>query len=265
MNRRSSFYMATLDKHLKSRDASILVVAGGETDRVVFQDLGFSDVTISNVDERVSGNEFEPFKWSYQDAENLSFEDETFDYVVVHAGLHHCYSPHRAMLEMYRVARHGIIIFESRDSLIMRFTIALGLTQMYEHAAVYYNSCQFGGVQNTDIPNYVYRWTERDIEKTIHCYAPYAPVHFLYSYGNDLPATAELSKSGDYKMLLVHVLRPFYFVFSFLFPKQQNLFSCFIEKPDLQTDHFEWLAFEDGKLRFNRTWGDDYYYKAKRS
>jgi ubiquinone/menaquinone biosynthesis C-methylase UbiE len=55
------------------------------------------------------GDEFAPFSWSFQDAEQLSFEDEAFDYVFVHAGLHHCASPHRALLEMYRVARRGIM------------------------------------------------------------------------------------------------------------------------------------------------------------
>jgi ubiquinone/menaquinone biosynthesis C-methylase UbiE len=35
----------------------------------------------------MKGNEFHPFKWSYQDAENLSFKDKSFDFVVVHSGL----------------------------------------------------------------------------------------------------------------------------------------------------------------------------------
>ena len=41
------------------------------------------------------------------------------------------------------------------------------LVQEYEHAAVFYNDCVFGGVKNTPIPNFIYRWTRRDIEKTI--------------------------------------------------------------------------------------------------
>ena len=261
MTKRSLFYMATLDRWLKSRESKILVVAGGETDRFVFEELGFSSVTISNVDERVTGKEFDPFEWSYQNAEELSFEDNSFDYVVVHAGLHHCYSLHRALLEMYRVARQGVIMFESRDSFVMRIIIGLGLTQTYEHAGVYVNSYQFGGVQNSDIPNYVYRWTEREVEKTINSYAPYAPIRFRYSYGNDLPRSSGLTKSEGYKMVLVHALRPFYSVFSYLFPRQQNMFACFVEKPDVQSQHFDWLTYEDGNLRFNKDWGDRYYKK----
>ena len=38
---------------------------------------------------------------------SFGFEDGAFDFVVVHQGLHHCHSPHRGLLEMYRVARRG--------------------------------------------------------------------------------------------------------------------------------------------------------------
>jgi ubiquinone/menaquinone biosynthesis C-methylase UbiE len=52
-----------------------------------------------------------------QDAENLSYDDRAFDLVVVHAGLHPCYSPHRALLEMYRVARRCVVA-----SVALRYT-----------------------------------------------------------------------------------------------------------------------------------------------
>ncbi len=55
---------------------------------------------------------------------------------MVHAGLHHCGSPHRALLEMYRVARKAAVVFEARDSLMMRSAVALGFTNDFELEAV---------------------------------------------------------------------------------------------------------------------------------
>ncbi len=49
----------------------------------------------------------------------------------------------------------GILAFEARDSLLMRIVTKLNLAQEYEHAAVFYNNCSHGGVNNTQIPNYV--------------------------------------------------------------------------------------------------------------
>ncbi len=113
-NARIEFYKNTISKWIENRNSSILVIGGGETDRSVFNLLGFANVTISNLDERVIGDEFAPYQWSYQKAEQLSYGDREFDFVVVHAALHHCESPHRALLEMYRVAKIGAIAFESR-------------------------------------------------------------------------------------------------------------------------------------------------------
>lgn len=261
MNKRISFYKTTVSKWIKDKDAKILIVAGGRNDSDVFKDLNYGNVTISNVDARIKGNEFHPFMWSFQDAENLLFEDNSFDFVVVHAALHHCYSPHRALLNMYRVAKQGVILFESRDSFIINIMIHLNLTQTYEHAAVFYNDCKYGGVENTDIPNFIYRWTEQEIEKTINCYAPFAHHNFLYKYGYDVPCTPQLEKRS-YKVTFVYFSRIFYSLFIKLFPKQQNLFACFIEKPNLEKELFKWLKYEEGKIVFNKEWAENHYKKA---
>jgi len=266
MDRRSSFYKRTIDKWVKNRDVNILIVGGGNTDREVFRELGFVNVTISNLDERMKGSGFYPFNWSYQDAENLSFQDNSFDFAIIHMALHHCSSPHRALLDMYRVAKQGVILFESRDSFTMRLALYLGLAQNYEHAAVFYNDCKYGGVGNTNIPNFVYRWTEPEVEKTINSYAPYAKHNFYYSYGYDLPSTGRLRRKvslgnifryfPDLLSLPFTLFRLFYFR---LLPKQQNLFACFIKKPDLEEECFEWLKYENGKFTFNKEWADNYY------
>src|SRR5688572_9627207 len=131
-----SFYSETIRALGLPKDASILVVCGGQHDRDCLLNCAFSNVTISNLDERITGNEFYPFTWSFEDAEGLTFQDGSFDFVFVHAGLHHCASPHRGLTEMYRVARKAILAFEARDSLLMRFAVRLGRVPMYEACAV---------------------------------------------------------------------------------------------------------------------------------
>ena len=80
------FYDQTLTKLVQrgilDPGMRILVTCGGTADRDVFFRLGFKNVTISNVDSRMKGDEFAPFAWSYQDAENLQFPDGDFDFVV---------------------------------------------------------------------------------------------------------------------------------------------------------------------------------------
>ena len=131
------FYSETLRRLLNDGwmglDSSVLVVCGGAYDRDVFYGLRFRRVTISNLDShldsRMDGREFAPYPWSSQDVERLGFEDGAFDFVVVHQGLHHCHSPHRGLLEMYRVARRGVLAFEPRDTRLVRLGVRRGWGQ----------------------------------------------------------------------------------------------------------------------------------------
>ena len=185
------FYRDVVEQLIKENvldpGMTVLVVCGGEIDRTVFQKAGLKNVVISNLDVRLKGNEFAPFEWSFQDAEALTFEDSSFDFCVVHSGLHHCHSPHRALLEMYRVARKGILVFEPYDNFTTRLGVSLNLGQEYEHAAVFYNDCAYGGVKNSIIPNYVYRWTKREIVKTVSTFAPHGKHRFRFIHKLRLP------------------------------------------------------------------------------
>ncbi|NJN10179.1 MAG: methyltransferase domain-containing protein [Richelia sp. RM2_1_2] len=256
---RVGFYKKTITKWISNKEASILVVGGGVTDQSVLLDAGFKNVVISNLDTRLKGDEFAPYKWSFQKAEQLDYKDGEFDFVVVHAALHHCESPHRALLEMYRVSKIGIIAFESRDSWLMKIVETMGLTQSYEHVAVYYNDGKFGGVNNTEIPNYIYRWTEREIEKTVNTYAPYARHRFDYQYGSDIPFQVSVEKKALFKSIFVSSVKPIHKVFSLLFPKQQNLFAFYVEKPKIPDDLYPWIQVKDEKLKFNYAWAKEIY------
>ena len=257
-DRRISFYAQTISEWIDDNEATILVVGGGANDRNIFFTLGFRNVVISNLDSRIDGNPFVPYALRFLDAENLDCKNDEFDYVIVHAALHHCASPHRALLEMYRVARRALVFFESHDSLIMKALETLGITQIHEVSAVYYNDCQYGGVKDTHIPNFIYRWTEREIEKTISSYAPHAHHNIQYKYGNDSPKTTRM-RSG-LKRLIIFLATPIYKGFAKIFPTQQNLFACKVDKPKLPDDLHPWLTLDrNGEIKFNKEWAEKIY------
>lgn len=255
---RGNFYRDTISEWIPDRESSILVVAGGGTDRGVLLSLGFSNVTISNLDSRIKGTEFAPFAWRFEDGVSLQVESESFDYTIIHAGLHHMASPHKALTEMYRVARKGVAIFEARDSFTMRLLERFGLTQSYEHSAVFEQGT-YGGVDNSEIPNYIYRWTEREVEKTIASYAPAYNHRFRYRHGATSPSTP----LSFFKRLLVAIATPVYRLFSALFPTQRNLFAAFIEKPEKGQSLHPWLKDSSGKVGFNQEWGASQYGKSR--
>ena len=214
------------------RDMSVLVAAGGEADRDAFHSLGFEQVTISNVDESVAAEQLAPYEWSYQDAENLDYPDGSFDVAVVSAGLHHCRSPHRALLELYRVARVAALALESRDSSLMRVAVKLGAVDEYELAAVAAHGCQSGGVANTSTPNYVYRWSEREVEKTVASFAPHARHRIRFFREFELPeAVVELDRGP--RATVLRLARPVVSLITRVVPTQANLFAFLIEKPQL--------------------------------
>jgi ubiquinone/menaquinone biosynthesis C-methylase UbiE len=235
-----SFYAKILRKTGIPKDQSVLVVCGGELDRNTLLEEGFASVTISNLDERMRGDEFAPYAWNFQDAEGLTYPDGSFDYCVVHAGLHHCASPHRALLEMYRVARRGVLAFEARDSLLMRAAVRANKVPLYEACAVRSHGFLYGGVRNTGVPNYIYRWTESEVEKTIASYAPHAPHRIHYYYGLRIPEE-RLPFAGRPRLRwLPRGAKQLVELSTRVFQKQGNLFAFYIEKP-ADTVLFPWL------------------------
>ena len=250
-NERSSFYCRVLEQLLDEgvirRDMSVLVVAGGPADRDAFRELGFAQVTISNVDEQVAAEELEPYEWSFQDAEALTYPDGSFDLTVVSAGLHHCRSPHRALLELYRVARVAALALESRDSTLMRVAVKLGAVDEYELAAVAAHGLRSGGVANTSTPNYVYRWSEREVEKTVASFAPHARHRIRFFREFELPeALVEIDRGARASVL--RIARPVVTLITRMLPRQRNLFAFLIEKPRIPSDLQPWMRIEEGEL-----------------
>ncbi|MES2392444.1 MAG: methyltransferase domain-containing protein [Acidobacteriota bacterium] len=144
------------------RTQPVLVIGGGQEDLEILTACGFTNIVLSNLDD--SG--------SALDAEAIAMPDASFSIVCAHAILHHCQCPPKALGEMVRVARDHVFFLEPNDSSALRFLERHRLSFPYELAAVSSQSYRSGGMRDGPIPNYIYRWTGRDVLKCIASYQP---------------------------------------------------------------------------------------------
>lgn len=240
-------FQELMESGIFERSVSVLAVAGGTAERDLFSSLGVVDATITNLDDVQAASHLEPFRWAHEDAQHLSYPDRSFDWVVVIDGLHHCTSPHRALTEMYRVSRIGVVAIEARDSALMRLAIRMGLSSAYETEAVQHQGGQSGGLENGPIPNHVYRWTESEFRKTIRSCDPTGPHAFTFRHGLNLPyETAELRGWGR-RAALLRFADPLLRAVTRIFKRQRNSIAMIARRPE---QAWPWLEDRDGKLGF---------------
>lgn len=88
------------------------------------------------------------------DAEDLPFEDESFDIALVRRGLHHLPRPILGIHEMVRVARKHVILLEAQDN---------WLTRRLTGGRLFGLIPQGGRIECHG--NYIYRFSRRELEK----------------------------------------------------------------------------------------------------
>ncbi len=120
--------------------SDVLVVGGSAEDGRTLHKIGFTRVTVSNLlDPRPSEQadlDDAEMRTVKVDAEAMELADNSYDLVLAHEVLHHCRSPHKALLEMLRVSRRHVILLEPNNSLAMRLLVKLRFSFPYELPAV---------------------------------------------------------------------------------------------------------------------------------
>ena len=99
-----------------------------------------------------------------ENAESLSFGDGSFDFVLCKESYHHFPRPMKALHEMLRVARRGVIMIEPNDQVFVDGYVAT-LSRMLKNGikkmmgrSTHYHHFESGG-------NYVYAISRREMEK----------------------------------------------------------------------------------------------------
>jgi hypothetical protein len=245
---------------------SCLVLGGSDDDVLSLRTLGFENITLSNLlsgleqetkDQVDDGNSTAAI-----DAENMAVPANAYDLVFAHEVLHHCRSPHRAVCEMLRTSRKYIILMEPNDSAVMRLLVRTRLTFPYELAAVVDHNGKSGGLRDSAIPNFIYRWNKNDLCKTVSSYlAEYTFSVCARPYWDFNIDERELALREQTKLSIITntmgaknfltTLRICQTLFNRmrLLREQGNKFLCIVEK------HGElkpWLNFEGNQIVFKQ-------------
>jgi SAM-dependent methyltransferase len=248
---------------------SVLIVGGSFRDAHSLYRVGFRRMTLSNVEPLVDA-ESEPMpdadiQLLYADLEKLPVGDDTYDLVLAHEVLHHCRSPHAALVEMLRVGRRHVVIMEPNDSWVMRLLTRLHLSAPYELPAVICNDYRKGGVNNTDIPNYIYRWNRRTIYQTAAACLPECEFGLYLRRYWDFNVTAEeLDRRRETRIgAITKILSPRLFIallhgfqalansLPWIAGQGNKVFACITKREDLKP----WIVNRDGAFQFNREYG----------
>lgn len=228
------------------RDKPILVMGGEQEDIDILTACGFKEIVVSNIEAEDLA----------LDAENIALPDDSYPVVFAHAVLHHCSCPQKALGEMVRVSQKHVFCVEPNDSWMLRLLVRLNFSFPYELAAVADHEYVHGGMRDGPIPNFIYRWTGRDVEKCIASYHPerqfevhahpywdfYVNEHELINRKESRVA-ALAEKVGSRNLVrLLHLAQA---VLNLASPlrSQGNKFLCAISKRDLHP----WIEVRDGR------------------
>ena len=161
-----SCLLGVLERHLAlcavDRSKPVLVLGGAQEDVDILTACKFKEITLSNIEATDL----------ILDAENIALPDDSYSFVFAHAVLHHCRCPQKALGEMVRVSQQHVFFVEPNDSWALRLLVRLGFSFPYELAAVADHEHLRGGMRDGPIPNYIYRWTGREVTKCIASYHP---------------------------------------------------------------------------------------------
>lgn len=101
------------------RGHSWLTVGDGPgTDAWRLHQAGFAQVWATDLEDtllRQTRDSGRIANFSIENAEALSFPDNSFDFILCKEALHHMIRPYAAIYEFFRVARYGVVVIEPQD------------------------------------------------------------------------------------------------------------------------------------------------------
>jgi SAM-dependent methyltransferase len=245
--------------------SDVLVVGGSAEDGRALHRVGFTRVTLSNLLEPSPPEQADldnaKMRAVRVDAEAMALADNSYDLVLAHEVLHHCRSPHKALLEMLRVSRRHVILLEPNNSLAMQLLLRLRFSFPYELPAVIASGFQTGGVRDSSIPNYIYRWNVVDVHQTTASYLAESEFD-LYAQGYwdfNVDETELLRRSETRIGIVTKILSPRIFLAGlhrfqvvvnqvpWLARQGNKFFACIQKRSELKP----WLIRRGDEIKFN--------------
>lgn len=262
-DKRKQLFLDVLKSYLRKEqidlDASALVIGASPADCRVLRRAGFRHLVPSNISAEAVDEPGVPKADLLEiDVEDMRLAKESYETVIAYEVLHHCRSPHRGLCEMLRVARKHVIFLEPNESFMMRALVGMKMSFPYELPAVIDHNGLSGGVRNTCIPNFVYRWNEREVWKTVASAMPEFRFKVEgYPYWDFTINEHEISLRKETRLStittamgsrnFIRLLKAGEQILNLIPPlrRQGNKFCCFISKPgELQT----WLKWEADRI-----------------
>jgi ubiquinone/menaquinone biosynthesis C-methylase UbiE len=144
--------------------------------------IDFSAAAVARARERARRGGFAA-RFLVADAENLAFADRSFDVVAVHDGLHHLEHPERAIREMARIARYGVLILDPVRAALTRLAVWLGIAVDVEDAGN-----EVKRLVPSKIAAILHAQSYRDVrwERTL-MYYPHCPPGWFRWFDNPVP------------------------------------------------------------------------------
>jgi SAM-dependent methyltransferase len=245
--------------------SDVLVVGGSAEDGRTLHRIGFTRITLSNL---LDPRPFEQtdlddagMRTVRVDAEAMELADNSYDLVLAHEVLHHCRSPHKALLEMLRVSRKYVILLEPNNSFAMRMLLRLRFSFPYELPAVITSGFRTGGVRDSNIPNYIYRWNAVDVYQTTASYLAESEFDlYTKGYWDFNVDEAELRRRSETRIgIVTTILSPRVFLaglhsfqavvnhIPWLGRQGNKFFGCIRKRSELKP----WLVRRGDEIHFN--------------
>tara|TARA_Y100001968_G_scaffold167215_1_gene153156 strand:+ start:371 stop:1267 length:897 start_codon:yes stop_codon:yes gene_type:complete len=103
--------------------------------------------------------------FSEENAENLSFEDESFDYVLIKEAFHHFPRPWIGLYEAFRVCKKAVILIEPNDTNTSFKEKLLTSLKNFLKSILRYKKVFHDGYWFEDVGNFGYTISKRELEK----------------------------------------------------------------------------------------------------
>lgn len=128
-------------------------------------------------------------EYSAQNAENLLFESNKFDYVLIKEAVHHFEKPWKGLYEAFRVAKKGVILIEPNDNDPFKSGLRKKLFNSFKFWIKFFLKRSPNKYSYTfeEVGNFVYSLNNRELEKFIlgmnHNHYAYKQLNDYYYQG----------------------------------------------------------------------------------